>query len=151
MDDNIYTLPDGRSGTLEELAQQDGVKVETIRRRIRRAAKAAADAPRAKPTPAMRKEADVKRRIQAALKRHGAWFTMPHQAGFSQAGVPDFLVCIGGRFLGIEAKFGGNAPTAHQKRQLLSIRQAGGLSIVINDANVGQLESLLLAIKEGKV
>lgn len=91
----------------------------------------------------MRNEADVKKRITRLLKKYAIWYTMPHQAGFSQPGVPDYLCCVRGRFLGIEAKFGKNTTTPMQERQLGDIRKAGGRAIVVNDKNIEQLESEL--------
>ena len=88
-------------------------------------------------------EADVKREIKKQLKAWGAWYTMPYQAGFSQAGVPDFLVCHRGRFLAVEAKFGSNRPTALQQRRLAEIEQAGGTALVINERNLEVLDLIL--------
>lgn len=94
----------------------------------------------------MKREADVKDKIKALLKRHKAWYTMPFQAGYSQIGVPDFLVCINGKFLAIEAKFGKNKPTALQHKALQDIRQAGGRAWVINEKNLAELDSLLFEL-----
>lgn len=91
----------------------------------------------------MKKEADVKARVKQVLKAHKAWYTMPFQAGYSAAGVPDFLVCWQGKFIGIETKFGSNKPTALQQRQLGDIMRAGGQALVINERNVNQLDELL--------
>lgn len=91
----------------------------------------------------MKNEADVKRKITRTLKKYGVWYTMPHQAGFSQPGVPDFLCCVRGRFLGIEAKFGKNTTTAMQERQMAEIRVAGGYARVVSDKDVDEFESWL--------
>src|SRR5690625_7163871 len=90
----------------------------------------------------MRREADVKARVKRALAKFGAWYTMPYQAGFSQAGVPDFLVCLRGRLIGIETKFDKNRPTPLQHRQLADIRRAGAHAFVVNETKVGELESI---------
>lgn len=171
-----YTLTDGRTGSARELAEQaglPGVDARVVRSRIQYAQRmghpldpdyilapkaSAEDAARRggqrnakkNPAPAMNREADVKARVKRALARLGAWYTMPHQAGYSQAGVPDFLVCIKGHFIGIETKFGNNQPTPLQHRQLADIRRAGGHAFVVNETNVGELESILFEFAEGK-
>lgn len=99
----------------------------------------------------MKKEADVKEALKRIIRKHGGWYTMPTQTGYSQAGVPDFLVCINGRMVGIEAKFGRNRPTALQERQLRLIEQAGGVAMVANERNLGEVESTLFALSEGKL
>lgn len=96
----------------------------------------------------MRKEEDVKREIKRVFERHQVWYTMPHQSGYSHAGVPDFLACVRGHFLAVEAKFGTRRPTALQSRELNRIRAAGGTAVVVNDRNIDQLESLVYTLSE---
>jgi len=88
---------------------------------------------------APKNEKDVKLQIQHLCKQAGAYYAMPHQAGFGVAGVPDFLICHRGRFAGVEAKFGSNKPTAHQRLQLDKVERAGGAALVINEANTYEL------------
>lgn len=97
----------------------------------------------------MKKEKDVKEAIKKILKERGIWFTMPHQAGFSQVGVPDFICCFNGHFLTIEAKFGNNKPTFAQRLRMAEIVEAGGTALVINDRNIGDLEGILDELKGG--
>jgi hypothetical protein len=47
--------------------------------------------------------------------------------------VPDFLVCLGGEFLAIEAKAGKGTTTALQDKNLRQIEEAGGRTLVINE------------------
>jgi len=95
-------------------------------------------------------EHGVKEAVKRRLKKVGAWWTMPHQRGFSQAGVPDILACVNGRFLAIETKFGNNKPTTRQTQQIELIEKAGGIALVVNENNLEGLEDLLngLAIRE---
>lgn len=97
----------------------------------------------------MKKEKDVKEAIKKILKARGIWFTMPYQAGFSQAGVPDFICCFKGHFLAIEAKFGDNKPTFAQRLRMAEIVEAGGTALVINEKNVGDLAGMLDDIANG--
>lgn len=91
----------------------------------------------------MRKEGDVKQEVKKTLERMGAWWFMPVPTGYGVKGVPDFIVCLNGRFVGIETKFGKNSPSKWQKLQLEKIASAEGLALVVNEENVHELEELL--------
>ena len=90
-------------------------------------------------------EGRVKEKIKKMLNTHDCYVTMPIGTGFGCAGVPDYLVCINGHFLGIEAKAGKNKPTDLQTLNLKRIDDAGGLALVINEENLNQLEFILEA------
>nr|DAK17419.1 MAG TPA: Nuclease [Caudoviricetes sp.] len=49
------------------------------------------------------------------------------QAG--EVGVPDFLLCVCGRFVGVECKATGQAPRTNQHLQLGRITAAGGFAL----------------------
>lgn len=91
----------------------------------------------------MHNENSVKEAVKRILKKAGAWYTMPHQAGYSKRGVPDVLACYKGRFIAIETKFGYNKPTKIQNHELNTIRKAGGFALVVNEANYKDVEDLL--------
>jgi hypothetical protein len=88
-------------------------------------------------------EAKVKKKIKDMLKSYGAYYAMPVAGVFGSAGVPDFLVCYLGTFIAIEAKAGKGTTTALQEKNLRQIRDAGGLTIVVNENNFDDLEDLL--------
>jgi hypothetical protein len=91
------------------------------------------------------KESLVKKKIHALLKAHGA-YAVNYIGGISaNNGTPDILACLNGRFIGIEAKAGKNKPTDLQTLNLKRIDEAGGLALVINEANLNQLEFILEA------
>ena len=92
-------------------------------------------------------EAKVKAKIKAILKAHGAYYAMPIGTGLGNSGVPDFLACHAGRFLGIEAKAGKGKTTALQEKNLRQIREAGGVAMVINETNIAELEEWLTTNK----
>ena len=92
-------------------------------------------------------EAKVKKRVKVILKELGAYYTMPVTGGFGTSGAPDFLVCLNGRFVGIECKAGKGKPTALQEKNLHDIAQAGGQALVINEENVFDLQRELLTWK----
>jgi len=87
----------------------------------------------------MTPEAKVKKKVKQVLAEVGAYYAMPMGTGFGNAGVPDFLVCLRGRFYGIECKASGNKPTALQLKHISDIRAAGGVALVIDETNVENL------------
>jgi Holliday junction resolvase len=71
---------------------------------------------------------------------------MPVTSGFGKQGAPDFLVCLSGRFVGIECKAGSNKPTALQEKNLEQIDKAGGEAYVVNEDSIEQLQEVLDSI-----
>ena len=92
---------------------------------------------------AAKPEALVKKKIRAILDEFEAYYAMPIGTGYGNSGVPDFLVCCNGRFIGIEAKAGSNKPTALQQNNIDRIFDAGGYALVINEDNLHVLTELL--------
>jgi hypothetical protein len=88
-------------------------------------------------------EAIVKKQIRRILNEEGAYYSMPIGTGYGNSGVPDFLVCHRGRFIGIEAKAGTNRPTTLQEDNLYRIRNAGGITLVVNETNLDELRRIL--------
>jgi hypothetical protein len=88
-------------------------------------------------------EAKVKAKIKAILKEHNTYFAMPIGTGLGNSGVPDFLVCVNGKFLGIEAKAGKGKTTALQDKNLRDIEKAGGDAWVVNEDNLVHLEDFI--------
>lgn len=88
-------------------------------------------------------EAKVKAKIKAILKAHNVYYAMPIGTGYGNSGVPDFLCCIKGKFLAIEAKAGKGTTTALQEKNLASIRESGGLTAVIYETNIADLEKFV--------
>jgi len=73
---------------------------------------------------------------------------MPIGTGYGSSGVPDFLVCHEGHFVGVEAKAGKGKTTALQEDNLQRIRDSGGSTLVINETNLHELETFLGAKNE---
>ena len=92
---------------------------------------------------ATKPEVKVKKQIKELLEKHKAYYFTPVTSGFGSSGVPDFIACIKGRFVGIEAKAGSNKPTALQDKNLAQIMDAGGISIAVNEHGLEDLELLL--------
>jgi hypothetical protein len=88
-------------------------------------------------------EGKVKQQVKEVLKVLGAYYVMPVTGGYGNSGAPDFLVCYGGRFVGIECKAGKGKPTGLQIKNLQSIEQSNGQSLIVNEFNVVNLVNLL--------
>jgi pantoate kinase len=91
----------------------------------------------------MTPEGKVKNRIKKILKDLNIYYVMPVTGGYGNSGAPDFLTCVSGRFVGIEAKANGGEPTALQLYNLCEIRDSGGLGFVIDENNVETLRKTL--------
>ena len=92
-------------------------------------------------------EALVKKKIRKILDAEGVYYAMPIGTGYGNSGVPDFLCCIAGRFVAIEAKAGKGKTTALQDDNIRRIRDAKGAAIVLNEENLYTLEPLIHFIR----
>ena len=85
-------------------------------------------------------ESKVKEKIKKILKEHGAYYAMPMGTGYGNSGVPDFLVCLQGQFVAVEAKAGKGTPTALQEKNLRDIKVSGGYAWVVNEENLDEFK-----------
>lgn len=88
-------------------------------------------------------EGRVKATIKKLLDAYASHWLMPVTGGYGSSGEPDFVACVNGWFIGIEAKAGAGTTTLLQDRRLASIRKAGGIALVVNERNLGELEAIL--------
>ena len=97
-------------------------------------------------------EKKVKRKIVALLKEYNTYYFFPATGGYGKSGVPDIVACVSGFFIGIEAKadMKKNKPTALQQANLRAIKEAGGISIVIDANNLNDLVGVLDGVRYGK-
>lgn len=85
-------------------------------------------------------EGRVKAAVKKLLTTRAAYYYMPMSNGMGRVGAPDFMICLphahGGKFIGVETKAPGkrNNTTANQQRELEWIRRAGGMALVVDDA-----------------
>jgi pantoate kinase len=93
-------------------------------------------------------ESKVKAKIKKILKDHGVYYAMPIGTGYGNSGVPDFLCCVNGNFLAIEAKAGKGMTTALQEKNIREIKEAGGTAAVIAEAQLEYLEQLIQLMKQ---
>lgn len=94
-------------------------------------------------------EKKVKDKAVKLLKANGIYYFFPATHGFGRSGVPDIICCANGLFLGIECKAGNNKPTALQEKEMQSIRDAGGKTIVVNEDNLTMLGELIEELLNG--
>ncbi len=99
---------------------------------------------------AMTPEAKVKKKVVAVLKGMGAYYFYPVTGGYGQSGVPDVIGCYQGAFFGIECKAGKNKPKALQQMNLDKMSKQGGLALVINEDNIGEVALSLNQIPFGR-
>jgi len=84
-------------------------------------------------------EGKVKDAIKKILAFYKVYYVMPMGTGYGNSGPLDFSACVNGRYLGVEAKAGKGKTTALQDRHIEQIRAAGGIVLVINELNLGEL------------
>ena len=94
-------------------------------------------------------EGRVKDKVRAMLKRHQIWYFLPGNNGMGRSGVPDFVCCVGGRFVGIECKADATKrPTPLQMAAASGIERAGGRwFLVCDEASLVHTEAVLIALK----
>lgn len=82
----------------------------------------------------MTPEGKIKQKIKKLLDMYGEqiYIFMPVQSGYGAVTV-DFLCCINGRFVAIEAKAPGKKPTPRQDEVLRRVEAARGIWFVIDD------------------
>ena len=88
-------------------------------------------------------ESRVKQKVVAILREHGAYYFFPVMNGYGRAGIPDIVGCYHSRFIAIECKAGKGTTTRLQERELQSIRDAGGVALVVNENNLHDVERAL--------
>ena len=93
-------------------------------------------------------EKKVKAQVVEVLKAHGVYYFFPATYGMGRSGVPDIICCYKGRFLAIECKAGAGKTTALQDRELAAIKAAGGVQMVVNEKNLGELAVLLNVLRK---
>ena len=91
----------------------------------------------------MTPEAAVKKQVKKILEELECYYFMPPANGYGRAGIPDFVGCLKGQFIAIEAKAGKGKTTALQDREIEKIKRSGGFAIVVNEENLDSLKTTL--------
>lgn len=88
----------------------------------------------------------VKDKVVKILKARGVYYFYASTHGYGNNGVPDLVCCYKGKFIGIECKAGKGKPTPLQLLNLEKISAAGGIALVISEANIHYVEVVLEAL-----
>lgn len=78
----------------------------------------------------MTPEAELKKAIKKYLDDIGAYWSMVKGGAHSKPGDPDMIACIGGHFVGIEAKTYEGVQSNIQRLRQKQIEEAGGIYIL---------------------
>jgi hypothetical protein len=92
-------------------------------------------------------EKKIKNKVKKVLDNLSCYYFMPATGGYGASGVPDIIACWRGIFYGIECKANGNKPTSLQMKHLTDIHFAGGISIVVDETNIDDLENIMRKAK----
>jgi VRR-NUC domain len=95
----------------------------------------------------MQPERRLVQKIQAYLEEQGARpFKIHGDDSYQEAGIPDLLVCLRGRFVGLEVKLPGNSPSPLQEKVLREIKRSGGIAEVVT--SVDQVRTLIAKMEK---
>ena len=96
------------------------------------------------------KEKNFENRLKKWLKENGAWYCKYHGDAYSTAGVPDLLVCMRGKFAGVEVKAEDGEPTELQLWTIDRIREAGGKAVVLYPSAFDEFKEWALSDFKGE-
>lgn len=109
-------------------------------------------------------EDKVKKDIKKILEEWGVFYHMSVMTGYGNSGFPDFVICLDGFFLTIEAKEDAydhrnrlittrgkdigkivkkGGPTELQRTSMVNIRDSGGMTFCVDKYNVSNLYSFI--------
>jgi hypothetical protein len=91
----------------------------------------------------MTPEGKIKAEIKRILADYGVYYFMPQPGFLCRVAIPDFIGCLNGHFIAIEAKAGRKLPTLLQQRELDKVNVAGGVALCINAENIHALPLIL--------
>lgn len=91
----------------------------------------------------MAQEKRFENKIRKYLKERNTWILKTWSNGIQRQGVPDLLVCINGKFLGIEVKAENGKPSDLQLYNIDEIRKAGGIGIILYPSQFEEFQRLV--------
>ena len=91
----------------------------------------------------MAAEKNYENRIKKYLESKGAWFVKFFANAYTSSGIPDLLICLNGRFVGIEVKQETGKPSLLQKVHLKRIGEAGGIGVLAYPSGYEDLKNLI--------
>lgn len=97
--------------------------------------------------PEMTPEGKVKAAVVKVLKSTpDLYYFFSATGGYGRSGVPDIVGCYHGKFFAIECKAGKGKTTALQDCELGAINKAGGVTLLVNEDNIGAVAKLLVVL-----
>lgn len=94
-------------------------------------------------------EGKVKAKLSAMLKGMRVWYFLPGNNGYGKSGIPDYVLCWYGKFIGVEVKSAKGKPTDLQLRTGAQIQEAGGKWLIVrNEEDIEALESMLIVLRD---
>lgn len=84
-------------------------------------------------TPSKITEKWVKEKIKKILKELDIWYFMPLGGWYGRAGIPDFICCIGGLFVSIEAKTSKGKLSEFQAVENDRIAKHAGYAFIVDE------------------
>lgn len=90
------------------------------------------------------KEKAFENKIKSYLKENNCYFVKYWGGGyFTEAGIPDLLVCCNGYFLGLEIKAENGKPSELQEYNMEQIKKAGGIGMIVYPKDFDDLKELI--------
>ena len=93
------------------------------------------------------KEKAFENKVKAFLKKDGCYFVKYFGCAFTQAGVPDLLCCVGGRFVAVELKSENGKPSNLQIYNIEEIKKSGGIAFVLYPQNFEEFKTVIRKLK----
>ena len=94
-------------------------------------------------------EKNFENKIKKFFRKEGLYYFKFWGTMYTRAGVPDLIVCVNGRFLGVEVKSEVGKPSEIQLQNIREIRNNGGFGVVIHPEQFQNLVDLIFALKDG--
>ena len=95
----------------------------------------------------MTPEGRVKKDIKKILDAAGVWYYCPVSNGMGRHGIPDFICCINGRFVAIEAKAANGKATTLQLGEFTKIKAAHGKAWLVFPDTIDVLRLMVDQVK----
>ena len=96
----------------------------------------------------MAAEKNFENRIKKFLDEQGAWYVKFFANAMTKSGIPDILVCLNGKFIGIEVKQEKGTPSDLQEYHLRQIEKSGGIGILLYPSGFEKFKDEILFFKE---
>lgn len=79
------------------------------------------------------RESALDKKIKKYAKSRGDYIIKIWGGGFMEAGIPDLILCVNGRFVAFEDKVGNNKTSELQKYHIRKIIESGGIAMEMRD------------------